>query len=436
MVALFKNNAFSTLASGIGTSDTSITVDTGDGALFPSPTGTDYFYATLIDTAGNLEIVKCTSRSTDTLTVTRAQEGTTATAYSTGDRIELRVTAAGLTDVISQCTTAQAAAEAALDSFDDRYLGAKSSAPAVDNDGDALIDGALYFNTTDDEMYVYDLGNTTWITVSNTATSVAAAASAANAATSESNAAASAAAAAAVVGGLWTSVVTLTTGTTNIEIADGRTYYLCDTSGGDITINLPAIGINEGITYGLQKVGASNSVNVVRDGTDTINGGTSYTLSADTEVVTLVANDTSPDDWIATVLSQTVAGTGLQKSGSTMSIASKGVATSHVAGSVNAQTGISYTGVLTDAFKTVTMDNASANTFTIPAYASVAYAVGDRIDIVMKGAGVTTITADTGVTLNGVSAGSGDIQAPYTAVSLLNVAEDVWLMIGNHSAVA
>lgn len=302
MVALFKNNAFSTLASGIGTSDTSITVDTGDGALFPSPTGTDYFYATLIDTAGNLEIVKCTSRSTDTLTVTRAQEGTTATAYSTGDRIELRVTAAGLTDVISQCTTAQAAAEAALDSFDDRYLGAKSSAPAVDNDGDALIDGALYFNTTDDEMYVYDLGNTTWITVSNTATSVAAAASAANAATSESNAAASAAAAAAVVGGLWTSVVTLTTGTTNIEIADGRTYYLCDTSGGDITINLPAIGINEGITYGLQKVGASNSVNVVRDGTDTINGGTSYTLSADTEVVTLVANDTSPDDWIATVL--------------------------------------------------------------------------------------------------------------------------------------
>jgi len=57
---------------------------------------------------------------------------------------------------------AQAAAEAALDNFDDRFLGAKASDPTVDNDGDALTDGALYFNTTDNVMKVYDLGNTTW----------------------------------------------------------------------------------------------------------------------------------------------------------------------------------------------------------------------------------------------------------------------------------
>ena len=42
--------------------------------------------------------------------------------------------------------TAQTAAETALDTFDDRYLGAKSSDPATDNDGNALIDGALYYN--------------------------------------------------------------------------------------------------------------------------------------------------------------------------------------------------------------------------------------------------------------------------------------------------
>jgi len=58
--------------------------------------------------------------------------------------------------------TAQTAAEAALDNFDDRFLGAKASDPTVDNDGDALTDGALYFNTTDDVMKVYDLTNTTW----------------------------------------------------------------------------------------------------------------------------------------------------------------------------------------------------------------------------------------------------------------------------------
>ena len=59
--------------------------------------------------------------------------------------------------------TAKTAAETALDSFDDRYLGAKSSDPSVDNDGNALIDGALYFNTTDNVTKVYDLGNTAWV---------------------------------------------------------------------------------------------------------------------------------------------------------------------------------------------------------------------------------------------------------------------------------
>ncbi len=50
---------------------------------------------------------------------------------------------------------AQAAAEAALDNFDDIYLGAKASDPSVDNDGDALTAGDMYFNTTTDRMRVY-----------------------------------------------------------------------------------------------------------------------------------------------------------------------------------------------------------------------------------------------------------------------------------------
>ena len=52
--------------------------------------------------------------------------------------------------------TAQTAAEAALDSFDDRYLGEKSSDPTVDNDGDALVTGALYFSTGGGSLKVYD----------------------------------------------------------------------------------------------------------------------------------------------------------------------------------------------------------------------------------------------------------------------------------------
>ena len=49
-----------------------------------------------------------------------------------------------------------AAAAASFDSFDDRYLGSKASAPTVDNDGDPLVTGALYYDTTDSEMKVYD----------------------------------------------------------------------------------------------------------------------------------------------------------------------------------------------------------------------------------------------------------------------------------------
>tara|TARA_Y100001972_G_scaffold127695_1_gene185411 strand:+ start:35065 stop:37062 length:1998 start_codon:yes stop_codon:yes gene_type:complete len=57
---------------------------------------------------------------------------------------------------------AKIAAEAALDTFDDDFLGAKSSDPTLDNDGNALTDGALYFDTTNNVMKVYDLGNTVW----------------------------------------------------------------------------------------------------------------------------------------------------------------------------------------------------------------------------------------------------------------------------------
>jgi len=52
--------------------------------------------------------------------------------------------------------TAKTSAETAFDNLDDRYLGAKSSDPSTDNDGDALITGALYFNTTDGEMKVFN----------------------------------------------------------------------------------------------------------------------------------------------------------------------------------------------------------------------------------------------------------------------------------------
>jgi hypothetical protein len=95
MAILFTNNATTNLAASITSSATSLTVLTGTGLLFPNPTAPDYFLITLIGISGSpIEIVKCTSRSTDTLTIVRAQEGTTASAFTGGDQVQLRITAA------------------------------------------------------------------------------------------------------------------------------------------------------------------------------------------------------------------------------------------------------------------------------------------------------------------------------------------------------
>lgn len=68
---------------------------------------------------------------------------------------------------VADAEAAADAAEAAFDSFDDRYLGAKSSPPTLDNDGDALIVGALYWNDIVNQMFVYS-GNA-WGSISSTA---------------------------------------------------------------------------------------------------------------------------------------------------------------------------------------------------------------------------------------------------------------------------
>ena len=102
MSALYTNNAATTLASGINNSVTSLTVASATGGLFPSPTGTDYFYVTLENTAGTVrEIVKVTARSTDTLTIVRGQDGTSAQTFATGDKVELRIVAAEMSALTS-----------------------------------------------------------------------------------------------------------------------------------------------------------------------------------------------------------------------------------------------------------------------------------------------------------------------------------------------
>lgn len=96
------NNSVSRLASGIAAGDLSLSVTPGDGAKFPSLGAGDYFPCTLIRASdGAIEIVKVSARSTDVLTIARAQEGTAALTFVSGDRVELRMTAGSALDIPS-----------------------------------------------------------------------------------------------------------------------------------------------------------------------------------------------------------------------------------------------------------------------------------------------------------------------------------------------
>lgn len=111
MGQLFKNNAYSVLAAGIGAGDLSLSVSPGHGDRFPAVTTPDWAVVTLEDSSKNIEVVKVTTRAagSDAMTIVRAQEGTTARTWLAGDIVALRVTAGGLGQLQGDIATTAAA---------------------------------------------------------------------------------------------------------------------------------------------------------------------------------------------------------------------------------------------------------------------------------------------------------------------------------------
>ena len=99
----------------------------------------------------------------------------------------------------------------------------------------------------------------------------------------------------------------------------------------------------------------------------------------------------------------------------------------------NAQVGTTYTLALTDDGKVVEMNNASANTLTVPPNSSVAFPVGSQILVLQTGAGQTTLAADAGVTVNSKD-GNLKLSAQWCAATLIKRATDVWVVLGDLSA--
>ena len=99
---------------------------------------------------------------------------------------------------------------------------------------------------------------------------------------------------------------------------------------------------------------------------------------------------------------------------------------------LNAQTGTTYTLVLTDSAKVVTLSNGSNITLTVPTNASVAFAIGAQVNLVQLGAGQVTV-GGASVTLR--SQGSKlKLNGQYSAATLLKINTDEWVLVGNTAA--
>jgi hypothetical protein len=102
-------------------------------------------------------------------------------------------------------------------------------------------------------------------------------------------------------------------------------------------------------------------------------------------------------------------------------------ATATIAG--NTQTGTAYTLVLSDAGRAVEMNNATANTLTIPPNSLVALPVGTVVEVLQLGAGQTTVAAGSGVTLRAPD--GAKLARQYASASLRKRADDEWVLAGN-----
>ena len=106
------------------------------------------------------------------------------------------------------------------------------------------------------------------------------------------------------------------------------------------------------------------------------------------------------------------------------------VATAMIA--INAQTA-SYTAVLTDDGKFITMSVATANNFTVPPNSSVAFGIGTQLNIAQLGAGATTIVAGSGVTLRSDGA-KLVLNAQYAVATCVKTDTNTWFVVGNLKA--
>jgi len=194
---------------------------------------------------------------------------------------------------------------------------------------------------------------------------------------------------------------------------------------------------------------ASADIQGVTAGTGLSGGGTSgtVTLDVDTTVVATTSNTltmtsktltsptvTTPTFTLATTSSTTSGRMSYDSTNKKIQVGDGSNALDYASSTLvtNAQTA-SYTLVLGDKDKLVEVSNASANTVTIPTNASVAYPTGTQINILQTGAGQTTVSGTSGVTVNstGATTASPKLRAQWSSATAIKRGENSWVVVGD-----
>jgi hypothetical protein len=332
-------------------------------------------------------------------------------------------------DAVAGSATAAAASAAAAassyDDFDDRYLGPKATPPTVDNDGNPLGTGALYWNTVTSEMYAWT--GSAWGSISSTAAIYRYRFIAAGGETSVSGTDALSQTLAYLPGKeqVYLNGILLVR-TTDYTATDGTSITgLAALVVSDILeiITFTAFSLATAIentiidAKGDLIVGtAADTVGRLAVGTDT------YILSANSAEATglqWIANDTGDIEGVVT-------GTDSGLSGGVTS----GTATLRLKLEFDAETGTTYTLVAGNLNQLVTLDNASAITLTVPPSV---FSAGDVINIAQIGAGQVTLAEGAGVTITstGATVDAPALRAQYSSASIICTAADTFLVVGD-----
>lgn len=232
MPQIFANNAVSILAAALAAGDTTLFVQAGHGARFPTVTGGDYAFVTLEDASGNIEIVKVTAHAAAavSMTIQRAQQGTAARAWAIGDLVELRPTASEAAGWEAAKAEVEAArqAQASLLANLQRFISTFAAAP-----GDVDLGGHRIGNAAD------GVSPTDYVTLQQLVTAALSGSIPGQAGNARKLMGTNGLAAS------WSTFLGAAIHITSATVLQARQLYTMDSSGGPFTVTMPTLAAND-----------------------------------------------------------------------------------------------------------------------------------------------------------------------------------------------